>query len=47
MERTTDLRWPIAIAIGLTLMVVVNMGFIYVALSDADPVVPSYHLEER
>ena len=47
MDRRTELRWPLGIAIGLLVMVVVNMGFIYIAVSGADDVVPSYYEEER
>jgi len=39
--------WPAAIIAGLTLVVVVNMVFIYIAVSGADDVVPSYLQEER
>jgi ABC-type spermidine/putrescine transport system permease subunit I len=46
-EARGSLRWPIGIAIGLLLMVLVNMVFIYIAVSDADEVVPSYNTEER
>ncbi len=39
--------WPAAIIAGLTLVVLVNMVFIYIAVSGADAVVPSYLQEER
>jgi hypothetical protein len=42
-----DRLWPIAIVIGLVLVVLVNLAFIYIAVSGADQVVPSYHSEER
>ncbi len=42
-----DLRWPIGIAIGLLIMMAVNVCFIYIAVSGADEVVPSYMEEER
>lgn len=42
-----DLAWPTAIVIGLILVVVVNLAFIFVAVSGADPVVPSYSAESR
>jgi len=38
--------WPAAIFVGLLIVVVVNMVFIYIAFSGADPVVPSY-LQQR
>jgi hypothetical protein len=40
-------RWPIAIAIGLLLVILVNAVFAYIATSGADPVVPSYQTEPR
>jgi hypothetical protein len=40
-------RWPLAIALGLLLVVVVNAIFIYVAVSGSDGVVPSYATEPR
>jgi hypothetical protein len=43
----TDLRWPIGIAIGLALVILVNLAFIYIAVSGADDVVPSYQSESR
>jgi len=39
--------WPIAITIGLLVVVVVNIGFIVVAFGDADPVAESYEAGER
>jgi hypothetical protein len=39
--------WIVGIVVGLVLMVVVNLVFIYIAVSDADAIVPSYHLEHR
>jgi len=46
-ERRRDLRWPIGIAIGLFLVVMVNLAFIYIAVSGKDEIVPSYHTERR
>lgn len=40
-------RWPLAIALGLLLVIVVNVGFAVVAIRGADTVVESYHTEER
>jgi hypothetical protein len=34
--------WPLAIAVGLALVVLVNAVFIYVAVTGADDVAPSY-----
>jgi hypothetical protein len=39
--------WPLAIVIGLLIMVAVNVGFMLVAIGGSDEIVPSYHLEER
>jgi hypothetical protein len=36
------LIWPVAIAVGLALVVMVNAIFIYVAVKGADDVAPSY-----
>jgi hypothetical protein len=46
-HRRTDLRWPIGIAIGLALVILVNLAFIYIAVSGADDVAPSYQSEPR
>lgn len=40
-------RWPLAIALGLFVVIVVNVGFAVVAIRGADTVVESYHTEER
>jgi hypothetical protein len=39
--------WVLAIVLGLLLMALVNFAFIYLAVSDADQIVPSYQLEHR
>ncbi len=41
------LRWPWGIAIGLALVVVVNVIFAWVAIRGADDVVSSYNTEAR
>jgi hypothetical protein len=46
MERS-DRLWPTVIIIGLVLVGLVNGIFIYIAVSGADDVVPSYVTEER
>lgn len=43
----TELGWPHAIAFGMLLVVLVNLAFIYIAVSGADQVVPSYVTEHR
>jgi len=42
-----DWVWPAAIIGGLLLVVCVNIAFIWIAVSGADEVVPSYAAEER
>ncbi len=39
--------WPVLITAGSLLVILVNAIFIYIAVSGADDVVPSYHTEER
>jgi hypothetical protein len=39
--------WPLAIVLGLVLVAMINVGFIWIALRDEDPVVPSYQTEAR
>lgn len=39
--------WPVLITLGLVLVVLVNAVFIYIAVSGADDVVPSYQSEKR
>ena len=39
--------WPVAIVVGLILVMAVNAGFIVVAVTGADEVVESYTTEER
>lgn len=46
-KKRADLRWPIAIAAGLLLMILVNLAFIFIAVRGADEVVPSYQTEPR
>jgi hypothetical protein len=46
MKKTRS-PWVYGIVIGFVLVVLVNAGFIYVAVKGADQVVPSYIAEER
>ena len=39
--------WPVAVAVSLLVVVCVNLGFVYIAVTGADEVVPSYVEEER
>jgi hypothetical protein len=42
-----DRLWPALITAGLILVIIVNALFIFIAVSGADDVVPSYITEER
>jgi nitrogen fixation protein FixH len=42
-----DRRWPIAIALGLALVIAVNILFAYIAVHGADDIVASYDAEPR
>lgn len=42
-----DWIWPAAIVVGLLFVVVVNVGFMVVAVGGADEIVESYTTEER
>jgi hypothetical protein len=46
-EGRRNLRWPIAIAVGLFLVILVNLTFIYIAVSGKDEIVPTYRTERR
>jgi len=46
-DSTKDRLWPILITVGLAIVILVNAVFIYIAVSGADDVVPSYLTEER
>ena len=45
--REGSLRWPLGIALGLLVVVLVNAAFAYVAITGADEVAPSYQTEQR
>lgn len=47
VRKIDRLLWPVAIAAGLLLVILLNAVFIYVAVSGKDEVVPSYHTETR
>ena len=49
MRRPTssDSTWPRMIVLGFALVVTINALFIYIAVTGADPVVPSYTSEPR
>ena len=47
VRKFDRLLWPIMIIVGLLIVVIMNAVFIYVAVSDRDEVVPSYHTESR
>ena len=46
-DRDRGWIWPLAIIVGLALVMIVNVGFIVIAVSGADAVVESYMTEER
>jgi hypothetical protein len=46
-RRRIELGWPHAIVFGMLLAVLVNVAFIWIAVSGADQVVPSYVTEHR
>lgn len=46
-SRWSRRLWPIGITIALFLVVAVNVAFIVVAVSGADPVAESYEAGER
>lgn len=43
----TERRWPIGLVIAFAVMILVNGLFVWVALSDRDPVADSYTTEPR
>ena len=47
VRKFDRLLWPIMIVVGLLIVIIMNAVFIYVAVSDRDEVVPSYHTESR
>lgn len=47
VRKFDRLLWPIMIIVGLLIVVIMNAVLIYVAVSDRDEVVPSYHTESR
>ena len=42
-----DQLWPALIVIGLAIVMAVNAAFIYIAVSGADEVAPSYEAGQR
>jgi len=47
LEIRADWIWPVAIIVALLIVVAVNAAYIWVAVSGADDVVPSYVTEDR
>ena len=47
IEIRSDWIWPVAIIVALLIVVAVNAAYIWVAVSGADDVVPSYYTEDR
>ena len=46
-EKSRPWLWPLLIICGAIVVIGVNVAFIYIAVSGADEVVPSYATEER
>jgi hypothetical protein len=46
-ETGGGLIWPVALTLSLLVVVCVNLAFVYIAVTGADEVVPSYVEEER
>jgi len=46
-EGGGDRLWPMLVVAGLLVVVLVNVAYIWIAVSGADEVVPSYVEEER
>lgn len=42
-----DMLWPVILIVALVVVMLVNGLFIYIAVSGADDVVPSYNQGER
>jgi hypothetical protein len=47
VRRRRDLVWPVILGVALLMVLVVNAVFIYVAVSGADEVAPSYQQGDR
>ncbi len=47
MQLSDDMVWPAIIVVALVLVVVVNAVFIYIAVTGADEVAPSYVAGQR
>ncbi len=51
MDRETtnqgDFRWPVGLIIGLVIVVLVNLAFIFIVVADADDASSAYSEEER
>jgi len=46
-ETTSSLRWPIGIALAFLVLFLMNGVLVYLAVTRADEVVPSYGTELR
>jgi hypothetical protein len=47
LQIRDDMVWPVIIVVALVLVVVVNAVFIYIAVTGADAVAPSYVAGQR
>ena len=46
-ENSSSLRWPIGIAVAFLVLFLMNGFLVYLAVTNADEVVPSYETEPR
>jgi len=47
VRKFDRLLWPIVITVGLLIVILVNVLFIYVSVSGQDEIAPSYQTEPR
>jgi hypothetical protein len=46
-DNGSSLRWPIGIAVAFVVLFLMNGFLVYLAMTNADEVVPSYETEQR
>lgn len=47
LQLRDDMLWPFLIVVALAVVMAVNVAFIYIAVTGADEVVPSYTAGQR
>jgi hypothetical protein len=47
VRKFDERQWPVAIIVGLLIVILVNAIFIFVAVSGQDEIAPSYYTEPR